>query len=118
MITLLKDLWASTNTHSLPPTSPSPPTDLTTDTHSLPTTSLSPSPTDPPPADSDKKQEFTTRVKNDMPLWERVLRYENVDMKTCSDGLTKKDKAAFHDYLDENVTNKMVGMDPSADSFF
>jgi hypothetical protein len=107
MITLLKDLWASTNTHSLSPTSPSPPTDLPTDTHSLPPTSLSLPPglpTDSPPADSDKKQEFTTRVKNDVALWERILRYENVDMKTCSDGLTKKDKAAFHDYLDENVT--------------
>lgn len=91
MITLLKNLWASTNTYDLPTASLPPPTDL---------------PTDPPPADNDKKQEFTTRVKYDISLWERILRYENVDMKTCSDGLTRKDKAAFQDYLDENVTKR------------
>ncbi|CAO3586464.1 unnamed protein product [Absidia cylindrospora] len=66
------------------------------------------SPSNEPPTNTDdltmkRKQQFASRTKNDIQLWERILRYENVDIKTCSEGLSSKEKSAYHEYLDENV---------------
>ncbi|ORZ16455.1 hypothetical protein BCR42DRAFT_415081 [Absidia repens] len=99
MIDILKSVYSSINTNS--PTLSIPPPSTSSSSLSSPNEPLT---------DNDaltvkrlEKQRFANRVKNDIQLWERILRYENVDIKTCSEGLSSKEKSAYHEYLDENA---------------